>query len=380
MGFEVGYVFPNVPLTFQIGPMKAVILLPALLGSFVLLAAVSTEPSLSQEADLFRNEGLFQETAMAPAEGRGISSERISVFELSKAWTIGEADDYVYGGLPLHKIRDVVVGPDGSVFVSDGGNARILIFDANGQWKTSFGRQGEGPGEFISLSKLAVDDGMLYALDSRLRRISIFSTTGTFLHSFSIREMAADVAVSGSHVYISYFSPARKEALVVVYDTSGVKVSQLGTPLPSTVEVNRAGEAGRVALADEGIYYAFAYPYRIERLSLDGQQQQVIALEKKRFQLPTAGETYQGKRLGGTLSTRIRGIGTLGQGTLVVQVNYDEQVPELDFISTEGKLVQSIELPDEHQLGDVSGDNLYTFVHGANEVQAMVTKWFVKHQ
>ena len=135
----------------------------------------------------------------------------------------------------------------------------------------------------------------------------------------------------------------------------------MGTPLPSTVKVNRAGEAGHVALVDEGIYYAFAYPYRIERLSLDGQQQQVIALEKKGFRPPIAGGTQEGMRLGGTLSAKIRGLGTLGQGTLVVQVNYDEQVPELDFISTEGKLVQSIELPDEHQLGYVSGDELYTF-------------------
>ena len=63
MGFEVGYVFPTVALPFQMGPMKTVILLPALLGLFVLMAAVSTESSRSQEADLFRNEGLFQETA-----------------------------------------------------------------------------------------------------------------------------------------------------------------------------------------------------------------------------------------------------------------------------------------------------------------------------
>jgi hypothetical protein len=51
-------------------------------------------------------------------------------------------------------IESVVRLPDGTVAVSDAGATRISLFDADGAFLRSWGRQGDGPGEFRSLSRI----------------------------------------------------------------------------------------------------------------------------------------------------------------------------------------------------------------------------------
>ena len=49
------------------------------------------------------------------------------------------------------------------VYVSESHNRRVSIFTSDGQFVTSFGRNGRGPGEFVMTHGLAVDDcGVVY--------------------------------------------------------------------------------------------------------------------------------------------------------------------------------------------------------------------------
>ena len=43
------------------------------------------------------------------------------------------------------------------VYVSDSDNSRVCVFTFEGKFVTSFGRCGEGPGEFSGLNGLTVD-------------------------------------------------------------------------------------------------------------------------------------------------------------------------------------------------------------------------------
>jgi uncharacterized protein (TIGR03663 family) len=72
--------------------------------------------------------------------------------------------------------RDVVIDDLGRVVVTDTGNDRLVIFDADGKAITSFGGQGFTPGEFDEPVGLAVDgEGRLFVADTWNQRMQVFA-------------------------------------------------------------------------------------------------------------------------------------------------------------------------------------------------------------
>ena len=78
---------------------------------------------------------------------------------------------------------DVAFGPAGEIYVSDGyGNARVVKYDADGQYVLQWGSRGTGPGEFGLPHNLAVDaTGRVYVTDRDNQRVQVFSADGEFL-------------------------------------------------------------------------------------------------------------------------------------------------------------------------------------------------------
>lgn len=74
---------------------------------------------------------------------------------------------------------------DGNVYVSDGPNHRIAVFDNTGRFIRSFGREGHGPGEFSALRIQDIWKDQIYVNDNRQRRVSIFRTDGDFVDVFT---------------------------------------------------------------------------------------------------------------------------------------------------------------------------------------------------
>ena len=72
-------------------------------------------------------------------------------------------------------IRDVAIGPKDEVFVLDDQQVRVKVYSGVGEFLTSFGRRGEGPGEFrIPVSISVGVDGSVFVLDPGNLRISVF--------------------------------------------------------------------------------------------------------------------------------------------------------------------------------------------------------------
>lgn len=70
---------------------------------------------------------------------------------------------------------DVVVGPDGLVYVSDQRNDRVAVFDADGGFVRAFGQTGSGPGELRRPEDLGFGpDGALWVADSLNYRLQAF--------------------------------------------------------------------------------------------------------------------------------------------------------------------------------------------------------------
>jgi len=70
---------------------------------------------------------------------------------------------------------------DGNYFVPDPFNQRVAVFDGEGQYQRSFGRNGEGPGEFLFLHLADSFNGNLAYFDPRRGRTSYFRPDGTLI-------------------------------------------------------------------------------------------------------------------------------------------------------------------------------------------------------
>jgi len=76
--------------------------------------------------------------------------------------------------------KDMVVAPDGSIFVANSRTHNVYKFDQNGQLLKTFGRHGAGPGDLIYPGNLSILDNknLMIAENSENLRFSIWNLNG----------------------------------------------------------------------------------------------------------------------------------------------------------------------------------------------------------
>ena len=75
----------------------------------------------------------------------------------------------------------VAFSPDGQLYVTDvtPGQHRVIVFDQQGTFRFTFGREGTADGEFSFPNDVAVDGrGFIYVSDSNNRRVQVFDAEG----------------------------------------------------------------------------------------------------------------------------------------------------------------------------------------------------------
>lgn len=118
-------------------------------------------------------------------DGKGQQATKFSpegkvLMTLGKAGVAGNGPDTFNGPC------DVVVAPNGDIFVADGHgndtNARVVKFSKDGKYIKEWGRKGTGPGEFDTLHSIAMDSkGRIFVADRGNNRIQIFDQDGKFI-------------------------------------------------------------------------------------------------------------------------------------------------------------------------------------------------------
>jgi len=99
---------------------------------------------------------------------------------LGKAGVVGEGPDTFSGP------SDVVVAPNGDIFVADGhvamSNGRVVKFSKDGKFIKAWGKLGAGPGEFNVPHSIAMDSrGRIFVADRSNSRLQIFDQDGKFI-------------------------------------------------------------------------------------------------------------------------------------------------------------------------------------------------------
>jgi DNA-binding beta-propeller fold protein YncE len=149
--------------------------------------------------------------------------------------TRGEAGEWneAAGSRRLNQPNDVAIAPNGDVFVAQGhtpgptGDARVLKFDRNGRFITSWGGKGTGPGQFAVAHGIAIDArGLLWVMDRENQRIQVFDTDGRFIRQMRYAGLPCSVDIGPQYVYmVNGFA-----GQVVQLDLAGNVLAALGRP------------------------------------------------------------------------------------------------------------------------------------------------------
>lgn len=100
---------------------------------------------------------------------------------LRKIGTAGKAHRLTEAG-QFSRPTNVAVDADGNLYVSDTFNDRVEIFDADGNFMSTFGKAGDGPGYFSRPKGIAIDkDGHVWVADSMQDRVQVFTPQGQLL-------------------------------------------------------------------------------------------------------------------------------------------------------------------------------------------------------
>jgi DNA-binding beta-propeller fold protein YncE len=81
----------------------------------------------------------------------------------------------------------VAVSPDGSIIaVGDGGNHRVQLFDRDLKHLETIGRLGRGPAQFVNPCCVSIDaDNRIWVVDTAREHVQVFSADGTRLFGFA---------------------------------------------------------------------------------------------------------------------------------------------------------------------------------------------------
>jgi DNA-binding beta-propeller fold protein YncE len=78
--------------------------------------------------------------------------------------------------------ESLAVDKDGNVYVTDTFNNRIEIFDADGRFISTFGKNGDGPANLERPKGIAIDcDGHIWVVDAAQNRVKVFNQQGRLL-------------------------------------------------------------------------------------------------------------------------------------------------------------------------------------------------------
>jgi len=177
----------------------------------------------------------------------------------------------------FYKPFDLTCDSTGNVYVSDSGNHRIQKFSPDGEFLTSFGRKGQGPGEFQIMGGVAVDnEGQMYVTDRSTNRLKVLSPEGNEIKNIATMKITGEIALMGSGESVLtrglFFSQESYPGLIQIVDNDGKILRTAGTQkLYEDWDSYRYFNRTSFALdSEDNLYLAFATRNKIEKYIPEG--------------------------------------------------------------------------------------------------------------
>lgn len=134
------------------------------------------------------------------------------------------------GKQALSKPSDIAVNAD-RIYVVDGDNNRIVIYNKQGQYISQFGKFGKRKGEFNYPVGIGLDtDGNVYVADTKNHRIQIFDEDGDYEKMIKteaggepVRPVDISVSSDKSKIYVT-----TKVNKILIYKRNGKKIKEIG--------------------------------------------------------------------------------------------------------------------------------------------------------
>jgi len=166
--------------------------------------------------------------------------------------------------------RGIAVGPDGNVYVADGGNGRVSVFRPDGTYVRTVGSRGSGPGQLLDIHGVAVKaDGTLAVADPDNGRIQLFTASGMYLSSIPVMDWTT---IRGLEPYLAWLPNGN---LLVPSPTTNrlYEITQAGMTVRTiTGAVGDLRRPVAVALAPDGttVYVTNDETHTVSRIGLAG--------------------------------------------------------------------------------------------------------------
>lgn len=193
------------------------------------------------------------------------------LMRLGKEGVAGDGTDV------FNKPSDVLVAPNGDIFVADGhdagGNNRIVKFDRNGNFLMQWGSTGGENGEFRDPHALAMDSqGRLFVGDRGNSRIQIFTQDGEHLATWTQFGRPSGLFIDRNDILYSADSesnasrnPGWKRGIRIGSARDGFVTAFIPDPEPDQDNSPTSAAEGVAVDADSNIYGAEVGPQAVRK-------------------------------------------------------------------------------------------------------------------
>ena len=180
----------------------------------------------------------------------------------------------------LTQPRDMVMDKDGFLYVLDGREPHVFIFDPSRHLISNFGKRGQGPGEFESPAGIALGPNrVIYITDSRNSSVTLIDENGKFIDRLRLKASTylpyVRVLSNGNmiHSLPTGLSATEKDSNppFSTYNPKGKALHQFGDTLPfEDAAAQISGNAVDFCMKGDTLYASFIHQNRIESYLQDG--------------------------------------------------------------------------------------------------------------
>lgn len=199
--------------------------------------------------------------------------QRIQRAEGADAWSLRLEEVLAIGSMEegdasFGRIMDVAWDGRDRILVADDLASHVKVFESDGMYVRTIGREGDGPGEFSLPWQIAVDESdSLYVWDAAQSRISVFSPDHQFVRSILVSPAWVVTSMevpAPDRIVVAAFAPG--ETLPVkVLDKEGAVLRQAGRAIEPADLAGHDGSllGGSLARVEGGYAYTNKSPWAV---------------------------------------------------------------------------------------------------------------------